>query len=442
MASSFDPDVLIIGAGVAGLAAAGMLSRAGVRVLVLEARDRIGGRIASIHPAGLNVAVELGAEFVHGRPPEIFELINDSDLEVSQIQGQPFCSSDTGFGPCDFWSRIEKVLEKMKSEGSPQQSFDSFVRSLHDPEITEEDKRAACNYVRGFHAAHPEQISVQSLIEGIEAEEKIDGDSQFRLAQGYDRLVTALQNKLDDRHSRIELNSSVQHLVWQQDSVSVEATSSTGMLHKLAARKLLLTVPLGVLKPEAGRSAIEFDPPLTAKHAALSRLRVGHILRVVLIFPSRFWTGLHADRQKLEKMTFLFSSDEDFPTWWTLYPIEKPVLTAWSPADAAERLSKLSNHEICERAVQSLARVLHISLDRCRAELVAAYTHNWQTDPYSHGAYSYVAFGGSDVQRELAAPLNGTLFFAGEATNFEGHHGTVHGAIASGYRAAKEILES
>jgi monoamine oxidase len=187
---------------------------------------------------------------------------------------------------------------------------------------------------------------------------------------------------------------------------------------------------------------MKFDPPLTAKHEALSRLRVGHVLRVVLIFSSRFWTGLHADRRTLEKMTFLFSGDEDFPTWWTLYPIKQPVLTAWSPADAAERLSKLSDHEICERAVQSLARVLHISLDRCRAKLVAAYTHNWQTDPYSRGAYSYVAFGGSDVQRELAAPLNGTLFFAGEATNFQGHHGTVHGAIASGYRAAKEILKS
>lgn len=442
MASSFDPDVLIIGAGVAGLAAAGMLSRAGVRVLVLEARDRIGGRIATIHPAGLNMAIELGAEFVHGRPPETFELINGCDLEISRIQGEPFCSSDTGLGPCDFWSRIEKVLEKMKREGLPQPKFDAFVRSLHDPEITEEDKRAACNYVRGFHAAHPDEISVQSLIEGIEAEEKIDGDSQFRLPQGYDRLATALQNKLDEGHSRIQLGSSVQSVAWQQDSVAVEAQSSTRLEPRFAARKLLLTVPLGLLKAEDGGSTIKFDPPLTAKHAALSRLRVGNILRVVLVFRSRFWTGLQADRRTLEKMTFLFSGDEDFPTWWTLYPIEQPVLTAWSPADSAERLSKLSDQEICERAVQSLARVLHTSLDRLRAELVAAYTHNWQTDPYSRGAYSYVASGGSNFQRELAAPLSGTLFFAGEATNFQGHHGTVHGAIASGYRVAKEILQS
>lgn len=442
MASSFNPDVLIIGAGVAGLAAAGMLSRAGVRVLVLEARDRIGGRIATIHPAGLNVAVELGAEFVHGRPPETFELINDSNLKISLIQGEPFCSNETGLGPCDFWSKIEKVLETMKKEGSPQQSFDAFIRGLHDPEITEEDKRAACNYVRGFHAAHPKEISVQSLIEGIEAEERIDGDSQFRIPEGYDCLVTALRNKLDDEHSRIRLNTAVKSITWKQDSVNVRTKSLKAAEETSVARKLLLTVPLGLLKAENGRNAISFDPPLTAKYSALSRLRVGHIVRVSLVFRSRFWTELQADGRTIDKMTFLFSGDEDFPTWWTLYPIEQPALTAWSPADSAERLSKLSDQEICQRAIRSLARVLHVPLQRCREELVGAYTHNWQTDPYSLGAYSYVASGGSEVQRELSAPLSGTLFFAGEATNFQGHSGTVHGAIASGYRAAKEILQS
>jgi monoamine oxidase len=141
-------------------------------------------------------------------------------------------------------------------------------------------------------------------------------------------------------------------------------------------------------------------------------------------------------------MNFLFSQDPVFPTWWTLMPIDAPVLTAWAPADAAEKLSGLSNEAICEQALQALGRVLHMPVERCRAELLHAHTHNWQADPYSRGAYSYVAVGGFDTQRELAAPLENTLFFAGEATNYEGHHGTVHGAIASGYRAAEEILKS
>jgi len=442
MTSPFNPEVLIIGAGVAGLAAAGMLSRAGMRTVVIEARDRIGGRIQTIHPTGMNVAVELGAEFIHGRPPETFELVQNANLELSRIHGEPFCSSESGLGPCDFWSRIEKVLDKMKNEGSPHQSFDSFVRGLSDPEITDEDKRAACSYVRGFHAAHPEEISVQSLVEGIEAEEKIDGESQFRLPQGYDRLVSTLDSKLNRERVQTIINTPVHTVRWNQDSVTVHADTSTSAGKTFSAPKLLITVPLGLLKPEAGDNGIAFDPPLTSKYAALSRLRVGHVIRVVLIFRSRFWTELRADGRSIEKMTFLFGNDKDFPTWWTIYPIEKPVLTAWSPADSAERLSQLSDEEICDRAIQSLARVLHVAVDRCCAELVAAYTHNWQTDPFSRGAYSYVASGGNEVQRELAAPLEKTLFWAGEATNFQGHHGTVHGAIASGYRAATEILRS
>ena len=439
--ATFEPEVLLIGAGVAGLAAAGMLSQAGVRVLVLEARDRIGGRILTVHPAGVNVAVELGAEFVHGRPPETFELIQSSKLELSKIDGEPFCSDQFGLGPCDFWSRIEKVLEKMKTEGAAQQSFETFVGQLRDPEITDEDKRAACNYVRGFHAAHPEEISVQSLIEGIAAEEKIDGDSQFRLPGGYDQLVSALDGNIDRGCARFQLNTPIASVNWRRDQVAVKESRSANA-QTYMARKLLVTLPLGLLKPDSGQSAIVFDPFVKVKEAASAKLRVGHVVRVVLVFRSRFWAELQAERRSLEKLTFLFSNDKDFPTWWTLHPIKQPVLTGWSPADSAERLSQLSDDQICERAIQSISRVLHVPLERCRAELVTAHTHNWQSDPYSRGAYSYVASGGSDVQRELAAPVDETLFFAGEATNFDGHHGTVHGAIASGYRAAKEILQS
>jgi monoamine oxidase len=439
---SFEPDVIVIGAGAAGLAATGMLSRAGVRTLLLEARDRVGGRILTVHPAGLEVALELGAEFVHGRPPESFELIEDSELKLSKIQGEPFCSNQSAIGRCDFWSRIEKVLDLMTKEARRDQSFDAFVRTVHDPEISEEDKRAAFSYVRGFHAAHPQEISVQSLIEGIEAEEKIDGDSQFRLPQGYDALIGALAGKMDSAHTTLELGAAVTRVRWREGSVELEVSCARGP-RQVSAPKCLLALPLGVLMPShQNRSAVEFDPPLSMKAEAFSKLRVGHVVRVTCVFRSRFWESMAAEGRTLEKMTFLFSNDADFPTWWTLYPLEAPALTAWAPADCAERLSQLGDAEICERAIQSLSRVLHVSLERCRSELVQAFTHNWQADPYSRGAYSYVAVGGFDTQREFAAPLCDTLFFAGEASDFSGHHGTVHGAIASGYRAAKEILQA
>ena len=440
---SFAPEVLIIGAGVAGLAAAVKLSQAGVRVSVLEARERVGGRVFTAHHPGLDVAIEMGAEFVHGRPPESFELIKSGELEAVKVEGEPFCSNESSIVGCDFWEKIDKVLETMKKKASPRQSFGTFVQQLNDPEITEEDKRAACSYVRGFHAAHPEEISVQSLIEGMQAEEKIDGDSQFRLPGGYDRLVHALEQKLNRDCARVELNTTVARVRWRSGTVEVEARRSDGSRAEFSAPHLISTLPLGLLKMKEDESgAVRFDPPLLGKQDAVSKLRVGHVIRASLIFRSRFWTAMKGDGRSLEKMHFLFSQDRFFPTWWTPAPLDAPVLTGWSPANAGEKLSQLSDAEICEQAVQALARVLHVPIERCRGELVHAYTHNWQADRYSRGAYSYVAVGGSDTQKEFAAPIENTLFFAGEATNFNGHHGTVHGAIATGYRAAEEALQS
>ena len=440
---SFQPDVLIIGAGVAGLAAAGKLSQAGVRVFVLEARDRIGGRVLTIHPSEFETAVELGAEFVHGHPPEVFDLISGADIRAVEIKGQPFCSNEHGIGKCDFWERIEKVLDAMKKHGLPQQSFEAFVKQLQDPEISDEDKRAACMYVRGFHAAHPEEISVQSLIEGIEAEEKIDGDSQFRLPQGYGHLVAALSRNLRGNVAKLELSTVVTQVKWRQGSVEVGAIRNSNSRFTISAPRLLSTLPLALVQKQgATNRVIRFDPPLAEKAKSLSALRVGDVIRVSMTFRRRFWADMNAEGQPLAKMSFLFSRDPDFPTWWAFAPLDVPLLTGWAPADAAERLSLLSDDQICERALNSLARVFHIPVERCHEELTHTYTHNWQNDPYSQGAYSYVARGGCDMQREFAAPIANTLFFAGEATNFAGHHGTVHGAIASGYRAAKEILSS
>ena len=440
---AFQPDAVIIGAGVAGLAAAGKLSQAGLRVLVVEARERIGGRVLTIHPSGLETAVELGAEFVHGRPPESFDLIKSSELQALKVTGQPFCSNKQAIATCDFWGHIEKVLDLIRKQTASGQSFAQFVKQLKDPKISEEDKDAACMYVRGFHAAHPEQISVQSLREGMQAEEEIDGDSQFRLPQGYDRLVATLAQRLDLDRARIQLKTVAKQVKRKVDSVEVDVICANRTRVTISARRLLLTLPLGLLQAQdLQMGVVKFDPPLSEKAKALSELRVGHVIRVSMTFRRCFWAEMRANGKSLTRMTFLFSKDPVFPTWWTFAPLAVPLLTGWAPADAAERLSQLSDGEICEHALVSLSHVFHLPVERCRQELLQSYTHNWQSDLFSRGAYSYVAEGGSNTQQELAAPIENTLFFAGEATNFAGHHATVHGAIASGYRAAEEILNS
>src|SRR4029077_15465771 len=124
--------------------------------------------------------------------------------------------------------------------------------------------------VRGFHAAHPEEISVQSLIEGMKAEEEIDGDSQFRLPQGYDRFVAALAQRLDGERARVQLSTVVTQVKWRPGSVEVYVARNDDMGAIISARRLLSTLPLGLLQANDTRSgAVNFDPPLSQKTKAL-----------------------------------------------------------------------------------------------------------------------------------------------------------------------------
>ncbi|HEX6650971.1 MAG TPA: FAD-dependent oxidoreductase, partial [Pyrinomonadaceae bacterium] len=153
---------------------------------------------------------------------------------------------------------------------------------------------------------------------------------------------------------------------------------------------------------------------------------------VMLRFREPFWNEL----------VFVHAPSESLPTWWTQFPDDSPLLAGWAGGPRAEKLALESEDSLLDHALQSLAHVFQTSRNSLEQQLEAFYTHNWQSDPFSAGAYSYIPVGGNDAQAQLAEAVEGTLLFAGEATNTEGHHGTVHGAIASGLRAASEIMEA
>jgi monoamine oxidase len=217
--------------------------------------------------------------------------------------------------------------------------------------------------------------------------------------------------------------------------VLLEAGGNAGIRHYQAPHAIL-TLPLGVLQA----AAVTFDPPLREFEAHVRHMAMGPVLRLTLLFDRRFWVEQAPD------LSFLLARDTPFPTWWTPHPNEAPMLTAWiGGATAYSRTAALRSAgapALLEAALNSLATIFRLPPAQLGTMLQSIHWHDWQADEYSRGAYSYATVGAVDVSRQLATPIDGTLFFAGEHTDVEGQWGTVQGALASGERAAAQVLLS
>ena len=443
--SAHDHDLIVIGAGAAGLTAAVRLGSAGHSILVLEARERIGGRMFTQRDPVCQAPVELGAEFIHGRPPETWELLQKKRIKITEVRGDSWCQRNGPLVPCDFFSQVADILQEM-NDRAPDESFLSFLdRCCSKPEINPDAKQRALDYVTGFNAADPALVGVHWLVKSIRAEEEVEGDRAFRSRNGYHDLVDIFQGQLVDAGVEVRTATVVERIRWTKGRVEVSGTDAGGSV-KLTTRHVLITLPLGVLKAPAGApGAVEFLPGLPGrKPDALEKLHMGHVVRITLRFRDGFWKSIMPAGQKksLAKMSYLFTQDDWFPTWWTAMPAPVPLITGWAPFFRAEKLSGKSPEFVTHHALQSLSRALGMNIGDLEQMCEAAYFHDWQNDPYSRGAYSYGGVGSDGMEEALGSPVDETLFFAGEATDVTGNNGTVHGAIASGIRASAEILKS
>src|SRR5215469_6631591 len=180
-----DFDVIIVGGGIAGLAAARELSCAGLSSCLLEARDRLGGRIYSVHDPASGGEIPLGAEFIHGKPVELWEPLEEAGVRITEVEGTNWCVTDGRLSPCDFFSQVDSILERM-DDSHPDESFLDFLN--RQPSQTPEQQQArqwAIRYVSGFNAADPARVGVHWLVQEMHAEEHIQGDRVFRADGGY-----------------------------------------------------------------------------------------------------------------------------------------------------------------------------------------------------------------------------------------------------------------
>jgi len=431
-------DVIIIGAGVAGLAAARLLAQAGYRVLILEARSRIGGRVWTIYtPQG--APVELGAEFIHGLPANVFHLIRATSLQVREVTGTEWIQTDGKLERSrDFFEHTNNLLDRIESRG-PDYSFAAFLDHV---EAGEQTKLWGLEFVEGFHGATAERISAHSLARGRRAEAELQGERAFRITQGYGELLRAMREALPPELVTIQLNTVVQSVRWSEHHARIQARAITES-REFTAPRVVITLPLGVLQAAPGvPGAVRFEPALEEKKSPLLLLFMGQTIRVSLVFSERWWASAAGNGFRagaLRDMSFVFSHQEWFPTWWTS-ATQTPILTGWAASRRGERLNGRSGQFMRDRALDSLAGIFGYERKKLEAMLNGWYVHDWQSDPFARGSYSYVGVDGEGAQEELAESIADTLFFAGEATNTEGHHGEVHGAIETGERAAREIM--
>jgi monoamine oxidase len=183
-------------------------------------------------------------------------------------------------------------------------------------------------------------------------------------------------------------------------------------------------------------AALRFAPGLRGKLDAARLLEMGQVVKVVLGFRDPFWREVGP----LDEMLFLHDYDQPLPTWWTPAEPSLPILTGWAGGPYAARLAGLADQELLNLAVGSLAHALGLSPRDVGARLEYHRYHDWRSDPFARGGYTYVKVGGLHAHRTLAEPVAGTLYFAGEATCGEGLNATMEGAVRSGRRAADELL--
>lgn len=432
-------DVIVIGAGAAGLAAARELAHGGKSVLILEARDRIGGRCFTRLEPGLPVPIEYGAEFIHGRPRATLDLLRALDVRADKRTGSRWFFKVGRIVATDRDEIFGEIREAMRQAGLPSRDI-SFARYLARHlarRLSPEARTFAQRMVEGYDAAEPGRASARAIVEEWTSE---SGGSEvtFRPRGGYGSVLAALASELAEAGVHTWLHSVVRVVTWRRGRVEIEGTR-LGRPFRVQAARAVVTLPLGVLQlPPSAPGAVCFLPELADKREALARLASGAALKVILRFHHALWEDLARGRYR--RAGFFHAPEAAFPTFWTTYPARAPLLVAWAGGPRAQRLSRLEPPALVREALRSAAALF--GTRATEREFEGGYVHDWQHDPYARGAYSYVRVRGTGARQSLGAPLLGTLFFAGEAADYEGESGTVAGALQSGVHAARWLLEA
>ena len=424
-------DVIIIGAGAAGLMAAYELSKAGQQVIVLEARNRAGGRIHTLNDTS---STELGAEFVHGDLPVTLQLLKEVGIEATPATGEMWFYRNGKFSDdyqqMDDWGLLMQKLNELENDIS----IGDFLQQQFGGDNYAGLRNYVTKYVAGYDTADTFMASAFALRREWQNE---DDNAQHRVKGGYSQMISYLVNECENNGVQLFLNSVAKNIHWTHGLV--EVLTADAMSYK--AVKLIIALPLGVLKAEASqKGAVHISPSVSQYQQAIGQIGFGAIVKLLLEFKTAFWTDKAIAEVDLKDMGFILS-DEEVPTWWTQHPMHSTLLTGWLGGPPAERKKGLTDEELLQKGLQSLANIFKLNPDVLKNNLVTWHVVNWTTDPFTRGSYAYDTVESAEARKILTTPINYTIYFAGEYLYDGPAMGTVEAALTSGLETAKEILD-
>lgn len=423
--SSTSADVLVLGAGIAGLAAARTLTDKGLNVIVLEARNRVGGRMWT--DSSLGLPLDLGASWIHGvngNPiTKLAKQFGVTTVPTDDENSMMFHADGSEMTDAE-WAEMEALFEEIYAEVAEMQEDtendmslqEAFDEVLAGHDLSEEELRGL-NYYAYLgtaleYGADPKDLSLWEW----DQDEEFDGEEVI-FPGGYNQITDGLAKGLD-----IRLGTVVNTVRYGGDGVEVETSAGRFM-----ADKAVVTFPLGVLK----QATVKFEPPLPeSKQAAIDRLAMGVLNKVYLKFPEIFWD------EDVQTISYVGEELGEWGDWLSFVPFTgEPVLMAFHGGDKGFALEDMSDDEIREGAMKTLRVMFGDDIPEPEGMLIT----RWGKDPFAFGAYSHIPpFASGADYDALFEPVDDVLFLAGEATSRE-YPSTVHGAYLSGIAAAEEL---
>lgn len=429
------PHTLIIGAGAAGLMAAYKLVQAGHKVTVLEARNRMGGRIHTLsHEDSFNHA-ELGAEFIHGNLPVTKQLFDEAGIKYYKSGFEMWQYKDGRFSQneefVEGWSDFLEKLDELKED----MTIHDFLQKHFPGDINAELRQRVESYVAGYDTADSHDAAAFSLRNEWNNE---DDDAQHLIEGGYMAMVDYLANSIRDAGSEIVLNTTVKTIEWGRGTAKVRTAEN----NVYEANKVIIALALGVLQASPGNKAsVRFQPEIPDYGKAINGIGFGWLIKILLQFDEIFWESNGVNHLAGNRpVTLFFFTGQSVPTFWAQAGSKQ--LTGWLGGPPADVQKNMPDNELLELALESLGTAFNIPNDELREKLTAWHVANWTADPYTLGSYSYNTLESDAARKTLLTPIDDTIYFAGEYLYNGPAIGTVEAALTSGRDVAGRILKA